>query len=185
MFSGGTPYSSSLSRWFFGLVFNLSCSLAPAECPPLDIVELGPNIEEPSPTSQDPVLDYLLVLPEVPDYSPFTPIASMEKWDHSIPSPSCSPDTFLSLVFDSPSPSCSLDISMVLLDNSYLLPEDSAVPLEKPGLDVKKGFNNLSSLATSLSKLFLAGEAHCEVYDTDGLKGSKEEVLFYEECIHL
>jgi len=37
--------------------------------------------------------------------------------------------------------------------------------------------------ATSLSKLFLAREAHCGDYDNDGLKGSEEEVIFYEECI--
>jgi len=150
---------------------------------PLDIVELGPSYTEPSLTSHGLLPDYPFVLWEAPSCSPSTPIAATEEWDHYIPTPSCTLDTFLSLVFNSPSPSCSLDISAVLPDNSNCLLEDSAVPPKKPGLNGEKGFDDLSSLATSLSELFLAGEAHCEVYDTYGLKGSKEEVLFYKECI--
>jgi len=68
--------------------------------PPMDIMELGPKHIEPTPTNHDLVLDYLHVLPEVPDCSPLTPVASPDKWERSIPSPSCSPDIFLSLVFD-------------------------------------------------------------------------------------
>jgi len=64
---------------FLGLVFNPSCSLAPAEQTTLDTVELSPDNIKPSPTSHDLVLDYLLVLPEVPDCSPFTLVTSMEK----------------------------------------------------------------------------------------------------------
>jgi len=78
---------------------------------------------------------------------------------------------------------CSLDNFPVPLDNSHCLSEDSAVPLEKPDLDVEKGFDNLSSLATSLSKLLIVREAHSEAYNTYGLKGSEEEVVFYKECI--
>jgi len=99
------------------LVFNWashSWSLVQSVWPSLDIPELGPNIEEPSPPSQDPVPDYLLVLPEVLDYFLLTPVASPDKWDCTIPSPSCSPDTFWSLVFNeeptTPSPTCSPNV---------------------------------------------------------------------------
>ena len=124
---------------FLGLVSNPSCSLDQAILPNLDIMALGPDIKEPSPTSYDPVPDYLLVLPEVPDCSPFTPIDSTEEWD-----------SFLSLVFDSSSPSCSLDNSYLLPEDSPCLLEDSAVLPEKPALDVEKGFYNLSSLVATL-----------------------------------
>ncbi len=35
----------------------------------------------------------------------------------------------------------------------------------------------------SPSELFLAREAHSKIYYTYGLKGSNEEIVFYEECI--
>jgi len=110
------------------LVFNwASHSWSPLQSvwPSLDILEVGPNNVEPSPTSHDLVLDYLLVLLEVPDYSPLTLVAFTEKWGHSIPSPSCSPDTFLSLVFDkestTPSPTCSPDVFWVLFPIQVVL----------------------------------------------------------------
>jgi len=124
---------------FVGLVSDLaspSCSPVPAKWPPLDSEGLGPYGKEPSSPS--------LVLGEA--------------------SPTCSPDVFLGLVFN---PSCSLDILAVLLDNSYLPPddsycllEDSPIPLEKPCPDVEKGFDDLRSLAISLSELFSVGKAH-------------------------
>ncbi len=87
-------------------------------------------------------------------------------------------------------PSCSLDILAVLPDNSYLLLENSYCLLEnsyclmeKPGLIVKKGFKDLSSLATTLSKLYLVGENHSQAYDDYGLKGSEEEIIFYKEHV--
>jgi len=100
-----------------------TCSLALAKQPTLDIVELGPYIQEPFPISQDPVPDYILVLPEVQDHSLLTPVASMEKWDHSIPICSCSLDALLSLVFDMEptilNPSCSLDIFHKMILTCY------------------------------------------------------------------
>jgi len=88
------------------------------------------------------------------------PHASSDKQDPSPPSPSCSPDY------------------------SYCLPDDSAIPLEKPCLDVKKGFNDLSSLvATSFFQSFIVREPHSEVYNTYGLKGREEVIIFYEEHV--
>ena len=51
--------------------------------------------------------------------------------------------------------------------------------MEKPGLDIENGFNNLCSLATSLSQVFAFEESHSEVYATYGLKENEEEVIFY------
>jgi len=55
--------------------------------------------------------------------------------------------------------------------------------MEKLGLETNKGFNDLWSLATSLSQELSSEECHSEVYVTYGLKGSEEEVIFYEECV--
>jgi len=54
---------------------------------------------------------------------------------------------------------------------------------EKPGLDIENGFNDLCSLATSLSQVFIFEDPYGQVYITYGLKGSDEEVIFYEECV--
>ena len=67
-------------------------------------------------------------------------------------------------------------------DNSDCLPEDSAILMEK-SLDIEKGFNDLCSLATSLSQVFAFEESYSKVYDTYGLKENEEEVIFYEECV--
>jgi len=95
------------------------------------------------------------------------------------------PGPFLSLVFDSPSPSCSLDNSYFLPDNSQCLLEDSTIPPEKPGLDVKKAlFKGFSRLATtSFHNSLMVGDPHNEAYDDYRLKGSEEEIIFYEECV--
>ena len=81
---------------------------------PMEYEELGPYDEGPSPSSHGTLPDYLLVLLEVPVCSPLTPDGSPDKGDRSIPSPRCSPDTFLSLVFDeepsTPSPTCSPNV---------------------------------------------------------------------------
>jgi len=58
-----------------------TCTMIPVKCPPLDILELGLEVDEPSPPSKGQVSDYLLVLLEVPDHSLLTPVASTEKWD--------------------------------------------------------------------------------------------------------
>jgi len=58
----------------------------------------------------------------------------------------------------------------VLPDNSDCLPEDSAILIEKT-LDIE-------SLATSAFE-----ESQSEAYATYSLKGSQEEVIFYEECV--
>jgi len=50
-------------------------------------------------------------------------------------------------------------------------------------LDVEKGFFDISSLALPLSKFYVIGEAHSEVYHGYGLKGSNEQIVFYEECV--
>jgi len=55
--------------------------------------------------------------------------------------------------------------------------------MENPGLDIEKNFNDLCSLATSLSQVFAFAESHSEVYATYGLKRSEEEVIFCEEYI--
>ena len=68
-------------------------------------------------------------------------------------------------------------------DNSDCLLKDSVAFIEKLGLDMNKGFNDLCSLATSLSQVFSFEESHSEVYITYDLKGSEEEVIFYEECV--
>jgi len=76
----------------------------------------------------------------------------------------------------------SLDISMVPLDNSCL-PEYSPIPPDKPCPDMEKGFSDLSSLALTLSKFYVIGEAHRKVYHGYGLKGSNKQIVFYEECV--
>jgi len=55
--------------------------------------------------------------------------------------------------------------------------------MEKPGLIVKKGVEDLSSLATTLSELHLVREIHSQAYDDDRLKGSEEEIIFYTEHV--
>jgi len=134
---------------------------------PLHFEELGPYNKGPTtPTlvsgtaspSCSPVFSDLSLAQL--DISPLFPVVLLEKVDYSLVDSLAPPDN--------PKCSCS-DDSPVLLDNSHCLSEDSAVLLEKPGLDVKKSFDDLSTL---LSKLFIVGEAHGEAYDTYGLKGS-------------
>ena len=111
--------------------------------------------------------------------SPCSPDVSLSL----VGSPTCSLDILPSLANDIASPSCSVDISTADPDNSYCLLENSVVPTGKLGPYVKNGFHDLCELAISLSKLFLVREAHSKTYDTYGLKGSNEEIVFYEECI--
>ena len=63
-------------------------------------------------------------------------------------------------------------------DYSDYLPEDSTVLMEKPGLDIENGFNDLCSMATSLSQVFAFEDPYSEIYNTYGLKESEEEVIF-------
>jgi len=81
------------------------------------------------------------------------------------------------------SPSCSVDSSTVPPDNSYCLLEDSSIPPEKPCPDVKKSFDDLFKEATLFFQSFLVGETDIKEYKGSGLKGSKEEIVFYEEYI--
>jgi len=109
-----------------------TCSLAQAEQPTLDILELGPDIREPSPICcQDPVPDSILVLLKVQHHSSLTPVASTEKWDHPIPIHSCSLDTLFSLAFD----------------------VEPTIPIPSCSLGVKRRFEDLCSLDMSLSVL--------------------------------
>jgi len=166
-----------------GLASNPTCSPVLAILSSLVISEIGPNVVEPTLTTQDPVPDYFLALLEVPDYSLLTPAASLDNLASLAGSPTCSLDIFPSLANVIGSPSCSVDISTACPDNSYCLPENSVVPTGKLGPYVEKGFEDLDNLALALSELYSIGEAYNKSYVTYGLKGSNEEVVFYEECI--
>ena len=48
---------------------------------------------------------------------------------------------------------------------------------------VEKRFEDLSKLARSLTSLLSIGEPHVEVLEIYGLKGSEEQVIFYEEPV--
>jgi len=100
-------------------VASPTCSSVLAESPPLDILELGPTIEEPSPTSQGITPDIFRSLvfdtvspscssvfsglrPVLLDFSPLLPIVLSEKtgcspFDHTAPPDNlnCSPDNSL------------------------------------------------------------------------------------------
>jgi len=66
-------------------------------------------------------------------------------------------------------------------DNSDYLMGSFVVPIEQPDLDVNKGFNDMCSLATSLSQVFTFEDPYSEIYTTYGLMESWEEIIFYEE----
>jgi len=155
----------------------LSRPPVPVQPPLVRIEEIGPTILEQVLPSHPVIAS---VLPASPDSflslvldSPCSP----DNLSSLVGSPTCSLDILPSLANNVVSPSCSVDISTADPDNSPYLPENSYCLSEEPGLIVEKCFEDLSTLALSLSDII--GEAH---YDY-GLKGSEEEIIFYEEPI--